>query len=61
MTPGTDLSPQLMKEECCSGLGVSAIEDQNVDYSQTNTSKPPRNLSTMRHCSSSAFLSDSVS
>ena len=77
MAPGTEFSPQtngidggLMKE-----TSVLAMEDQNNNnnnnnnddddslggLASTNMRKPPRNLSVMRHCTSSTFLAESVS
>lgn len=38
------------------------INDNTLDsMAQVNTRKPPRNLSVMRHCASSALLAESVS
>ncbi|KAL5557354.1 hypothetical protein UlMin_039590 [Ulmus minor] len=46
-------------------VAQSAMDDQNVDafgnFNQINSGKPPRNLSVMRHCTSSAFLVESES
>ncbi|XP_015889591.2 probable protein phosphatase 2C 47 [Ziziphus jujuba] len=64
MTPGTDFSPQVTRLDggFSKGSGVSAMEDHNADSSdnlnQITSGKPPRNLSVMRHCTSSAFLAE---
>ncbi|KAL4645742.1 hypothetical protein ACB092_02G256000 [Castanea dentata] len=76
MAPGTGFSPQTngidggsMKE-----TSMLAMEDQNNNnnnnnndddslggLASTNMRKPPRNLSVMRHCTSSTFLAESES
>ncbi|GKV21883.1 hypothetical protein SLEP1_g31818 [Rubroshorea leprosula] len=63
MTAGTDISPPQVPrvDGGCSIKGVvNEVEDQNEDklknLNQGNSAKPPRNLSAMRHCSSSARL-----
>lgn len=64
---GTDCSPQITRLDggCYKGSGVSAMEDQVADTSenlnQMSAGKPPRNLSVMRHCTSSALLAELVS
>lgn len=63
MGPGTEVSPHTILAEgggCCKGNVGSAMEDMNdetLDHSnQLNIGKPPRSLSVMRHCISSARL-----
>uniref|UniRef100_A0A2P2LSI6 protein-serine/threonine phosphatase n=1 Tax=Rhizophora mucronata TaxID=61149 RepID=A0A2P2LSI6_RHIMU len=63
MASGTDISPQMPRlyGGCSTSKGsLSVMGDKNEDHSenlnQLNLGKPPRNLSTMRHCSSSLFL-----
>ncbi|KAK1588586.1 hypothetical protein Q3G72_024781 [Acer saccharum] len=50
--------------KCCNGKGVDKDQDQiqnEENSNQLSAAKPPRNISTMmRHCSSSAWLSESV-
>ncbi|XP_035538535.1 probable protein phosphatase 2C 47 isoform X2 [Juglans regia] len=69
MATGTELSPQMavMDGGCLKETGVTTMEGQNYNnddtlesMAQTNTRKPPRNLSVMRHCTSSALLAESV-
>ncbi|KAL5820976.1 hypothetical protein ACOSQ3_022858 [Xanthoceras sorbifolium] len=66
MVTGTDVSTNSMYK-CCNGkvLGMDQDQIQNeeiLEYSnQLSAAKPPRNLATMRHCSSSAWLSESES
>ncbi|WCJ32836.1 Protein phosphatase 2C family protein [Euphorbia peplus] len=60
MATGTDVSPQI---PCDDGPPAAAsMEDDNDNdndnSSLSKTGKPPRNLSWMRHCNSSAFLTD---
>ncbi|XP_062077511.1 probable protein phosphatase 2C 47 [Humulus lupulus] len=38
---------------------ADAADSLETNHTQINTGKPPRNLSLMRHCTSSAFLPDS--
>lgn len=63
MGPGTEVSPQTILTEgggCCKGNVGAAMEDVNdetLDHpNQSSTGKPPRSLSVMRHCISSARL-----
>ena len=63
MGPGTEVSPQTILAErggCCKGNVGAAMEDVNnetLDHpNQSSIGKPPRNLSVMRHCISSARL-----
>ncbi|EEF40718.1 protein phosphatase 2c, putative [Ricinus communis] len=65
MAPGTDVSPQTQGWDggCSVSKGrLPVMEDENDDnsenLSQSKTGKPPRNLSCMRHCSSTAFFID---
>ncbi|XP_050230435.1 probable protein phosphatase 2C 47 [Mercurialis annua] len=64
MAPGTDVSPQTQGwGDVTTKESLPVMEDDNDDQntdnlSQSKTGKPPRNLSCMRHCSSSAILSD---
>eukprot|EP00257_Ricinus_communis_P017840 XP_015576374.1 probable protein phosphatase 2C 47 isoform X2 [Ricinus communis] len=67
MAPGTDVSPQTQGWDggCSVSKGrLPVMEDENDDnsenLSQSKTGKPPRNLSCMRHCSSTAFFIDPV-
>lgn len=70
MASGTEISPQVTGFvggclQDTAAMSTSAMEDHNADTlvtsNQTTTGKPPRNLSVMRHCTSSAFLCESVS
>lgn len=70
MASGTEISPQVtgFVDGCLqdiAAMSTSTMEDHNADTlatsNQTTTGKPPRNLSVMRHCTSSAFLCESVS
>lgn len=70
MASGTEISPQVTGFvggclQDTAAMSASAMEDHNADTlatsNQTTTGKPPRNLSVMRHCTSSAFLCESVS
>ena len=72
MAPGTEFSLQTNGIDSVSlkGTGVSAMEDQNNNNNNdntleglapVNTRKPPRSLTVMRHCTSSAWLAESVS
>ncbi|KAL5818916.1 hypothetical protein ACOSQ4_022758 [Xanthoceras sorbifolium] len=64
MVPGTDVSANSMYK-CCNGKvsGMDQDQIQNEEIlehsNQLSAAKPPRNLATMRHCSSSAWLSES--
>lgn len=66
MIPRTDFSPQVtgLDGGFSKGSGVSAMDDHNADstesLNQITSGKPPRNLSVMRHCTSSAFLAELV-
>ncbi|KAL5752279.1 hypothetical protein ACOSP7_022463 [Xanthoceras sorbifolium] len=66
MVPGTDVSANSMYK-CCNGKvsGMDQDQIQNEEIlehsNQLSAAKPLRNLATMRHCSSSAWLSESVS
>ena len=57
MSPaGSNLSPHIIMED--PSMNTS---DSLGNHSQImNTGKPPRNLSVMRHCTSSTLLADSV-
>lgn len=61
MAPGTDVSTQatVLNGGYCKD-SVSAMEDENPDTTensnQSKNGKPPRNLSVMRQCNSSAWL-----
>ncbi|KAL5818920.1 hypothetical protein ACOSQ4_022762 [Xanthoceras sorbifolium] len=65
MVPGTDVSANSMYK-CCNGKvsGMDQDQIQNEEIlehsNQLSAAKPPRNLATMRHCSSSAWLSESI-
>ncbi|KAG2695143.1 hypothetical protein I3843_07G001800 [Carya illinoinensis] len=68
MATGTEFSPQMavMDGGCLKETGVTTMEGQNYNnddtlesMAQINTRKPPRNLSVMRHCTSSALLAES--
>lgn len=70
MASGTEISPQVtgFVDGCLqdtAAMSTSTMEDHNADTlatsNQTTTGKPPRNLSVMRHCTSSAFLCESDS
>ncbi|GMY11079.1 probable protein phosphatase 2C 47 [Fagus crenata] len=72
MAPGTEFSLQTNGIDSVSlkGTGVSAMEDQNNNNNNdntleglapVNTRKPPRSLTVMRHCTSSAWLAESES
>ncbi|MBA0636212.1 hypothetical protein Godav_025278 [Gossypium davidsonii] len=61
MAPATDVSPHATKlEDGSFKSGFNSMEDENEDtlgnMTQANAAKPPRSLSAMRHCSSSAWL-----
>lgn len=67
---GTDclsqMTTSLSGDGCLNkGSGVSSMDDHNGDTSGNLnnhlTGKPPRDVSTMRHCSSSSWLAESVS
>lgn len=65
MAPATDVSPHATKLEDGSFKGgFNSMEDENEDtlgnMTQANAAKPPRSLSAMRHCSSSAWLIEHV-
>ncbi|KAL5754241.1 hypothetical protein ACOSP7_022461 [Xanthoceras sorbifolium] len=66
MVPGTDVSANSMYK-CCNGKvsGMDQDQIQNKEIlehsNQLSAAKPPRNLATMRYCSSSAWLSESNS
>ncbi|XP_021274358.1 probable protein phosphatase 2C 47 [Herrania umbratica] len=61
MAPATDVSPHSTRLEGGSFQGsFNSMEDENEgsleNMNQINAAKPPRNLSAMRHCTSSAWL-----
>lgn len=63
MGPGTEVSPQAILAEgggCCNGNVGSSMKDANDETldspNQLNIGKPPRSLSVIRHCISSARL-----
>ncbi|XVE87556.1 hypothetical protein DITRI_Ditri18aG0127100 [Diplodiscus trichospermus] len=63
MAPATDVSPHTSRLEGGSFKGsFNSMEDENEDtlenMNQNNAAKPPRNLSAMRHCTSSAWLTE---
>ncbi|KAF5751245.1 protein phosphatase 2C 47 [Tripterygium wilfordii] len=65
MAPATDVSSQIsiLNESKCGCKGtVSALDDPKDDnfdgLNQVSAGKPPRNLSTMRHCTSSQWLAE---
>ncbi|OMO55677.1 phosphatase 2C (PP2C)-like protein [Corchorus capsularis] len=51
--PPTDVSPHATKLE---GPTFNSMEDENENEEKITAAKPPRNLSAMRHCTSSAWL-----
>lgn len=66
MAPATNVTPYTTILEGASFKGsFNSMEDENADtlenMNQTNAAKPPRNLSAMRHCTSSAWLTERVS
>lgn len=74
MAPGTEVSPHStqvtrLDGEIDKGSTVSSnnrvvqdeIDDTLDKFGQLTTGKPPRNLSFMRHCSSTAWLAEPVS
>lgn len=68
MAPGTDVAPLVtrlaLEHEQCKG-SASSMEDEDHDtlenLSSNMSGKPPRNLSVIRQCNSSAWLSEMVS
>lgn len=68
MAPGTDVAPLVTwsagEHEQCKG-SMSSMEDEDNDMlenlSSNKSRKPPRNLSVIRQCNSSAWLSELVS
>ncbi|XVF18159.1 hypothetical protein REPUB_Repub10bG0188300 [Reevesia pubescens] len=63
MVPATDVSPHTTKLEGGNFKGCfNSVEDENEDtlenMNQTSAAKPPRNLSAIRHCTSSAWLTE---
>ncbi|XVF16043.1 hypothetical protein REPUB_Repub09cG0207600 [Reevesia pubescens] len=63
MASATDVSPHTTRLEGRSFKGsLNSMEDEKEDtlenMNQINPAKPPRNLSAMRHCTSSAWLAE---
>lgn len=73
MASGFEISTQVngyvggcLKDNAAMSAPAPAMEDHNGDSLVNNSNqvalgKPPRNISVMRHCTSSAFLCESVS
>ncbi|GAV81550.1 PP2C domain-containing protein [Cephalotus follicularis] len=63
MAPGTDVEPQINRVDDGFAKGIESTanvtKDRNEDtMSQMNAAKPPRNVSAMRQCNSSAWLAE---
>ncbi|KAK3224202.1 hypothetical protein Dsin_011227 [Dipteronia sinensis] len=64
MVAGSDQVSANSMCKCCNGKVVGQDQDQiqnEENSNQLSAAKPPRNISTMRHCSSTAWLSESES